>query len=188
VRAQVLATRTQRGHSGRVPSPAEPTDDRPDPLLQHLINLTREGTVVAAFQAAHDKFHRLHADCLRLAPTATTDDEALNELLQTLDVYTTLFNEHHHAEDHYFFPALRQAEPALNAVVEQLVAQHEQLAVRLTVVVEQARRRRSGEGSVDGPERLVEAVTDLQVAVDKHLLFEEAETVPALSTWTDWPI
>ena len=77
----------------RVPSPAEPTDDRPDPLLQHLVELTREGTVVAAFRAAHDKFHRLHGDCLRLAATATADDEALKELLQTLDAYTALFNE-----------------------------------------------------------------------------------------------
>ena len=98
-----------------------------------LINLTREGTVVAAFQGAHDKFHRLHVDCLRLAAMATTDDEALNELLQTLHAYTALFNEHHHAEDHYFFPALRQAEP-------------------------------------------------------EHLLFEDTETVPALSSWTDRPI
>ena len=171
-----------------MPIPAGPTDDRPDPLLQHLINLTREGTVVAAFQAAHDKFHRLHADCLRLAATATTDDEALNELLQTLDAYTALFNEHHHAEDYYFFPALRQAEPALNTVVDQLVVQHEQLAARLTVVVEHARRRRSGESTVDGLEHLVEVLTDLQVAVDEHLLFEETETVPALRGWTDWPI
>jgi len=171
-----------------VPSPAEPTDDRADPILRHLISLTREGTVAAAFQAAHEKFHRLHADCLRLAAATTNDDEALNELLQTLDAYTALFNEHHHAEDHYFFPTLRHAEPSLNTVVDQLVAQHEQLAARLTVVVEQARRCRSGEGSVDGLERLVEALTDLQVAVDEHLLFEETETVPVLSTWTDWPI
>jgi iron-sulfur cluster repair protein YtfE (RIC family) len=170
-----------------VPSPAQPSDDRADPILEHLIDLTREGTVVAAFQAAHDKFHRLHADCLRLA-AAATDDEALTELLRTLDSYTSLFNEHHHAEDHYFFPALRQAEPALNTVVDQLIAQHEQLVARLTVVGEQARRLRSGEGSVDGRERLVEALTDLQVAVDEHLLFEESETVPALNTWTDWPI
>ena len=38
-----------------------------------------------------------------------------------------LFDEHHHAEDHYFFAALRQAEPALNTVVDQLLAQHSEL-------------------------------------------------------------
>ena len=171
-----------------MPNPAKASDDRTDPTLQHLITLTREGTVVAAFQAAHDKFHRFHADCLRLAATATTDDEVLGELLQALDNYTALFNEHHHAEDHYFFPALRQAEPSLNTVIDQLVRQHEQLAARLRVVVEQAHRLRTGDTSVDGPERLVEALADLQVAVDEHLLFEETKTVPVLSTWTDWPI
>ena len=99
-----------------------------------------------------------------------------------------LFDEHHHAEDHYFFAALRQAEPALNTVVDQLLAQHEQLAARLKVVVEQAHDIRCGKTSVGGRERLVEALADLQVAVDKHLLFEESQTVPVLSTWADWPI
>jgi hemerythrin-like domain-containing protein len=99
-----------------------------------------------------------------------------------------LFNEHHHAEDHYFFPVLRQAERALNTVVDQLVGQHEQLAARLRVVAEQAHRLRSGETSIDGLERLVEDRADLQVAVDEHLLFEETKTVPVLSTWTDWPM
>jgi hemerythrin-like domain-containing protein len=171
-----------------VPTAAEPSGDRADPILQHLIKLTREGTVVAAAQAAHDKFHRFHTDCSRLAARATTDDEALDELLETLDAYTGLFNDHHHAEDHYFFPALRQAEPALNTVVDQLVGQHEQLAARLKVVVEQAHRLRSGETSIDGVERLVEVLADLQVAVDEHLLFEETKAVPVLSTWTDWPV
>jgi hemerythrin-like domain-containing protein len=166
----------------------KPNDDRPDPLLQHLIDLTREGTVVAAFQAAHEKFRHLRADALRLATTATTDDDrAVNELVRTLDDYTALFNEHHHAEDTYFFPALRQAEPALNGVVDQLLAQHEQLGAHLIVVVEQARLGRSGDGSINGRDDLVESLTELQVAVDEHLRFEETATIPALAAWTDWP-
>ena len=89
---------------------------------------------------------------------------------------------------YFFFAALRQAEPSLNTVVDQLVRQHEQLAARLRVVVEQAHRLRTGDTSVDGLERLVEALAVLQVAVDEHLLFEETKTVPVLSTWTDRPI
>ena len=49
-------------------------------------------------------------------------------MVHTLDDYTALFNEHHHAEDSYFLPALRQAEPALDGVVDRLVAEHGQLA------------------------------------------------------------
>ena len=175
------------GQSVRVQTPAAPSDDA-DPILRNLVTLTREGTVVAAFQAAHDKFHSFHADCLRLAVSAVSDDEALDELLHSLDAYAVLFNEHHHAEDHYFFPALRQARPLLNPVVDQLVGQHELLAARLNVVVEQAHDIRCGKASVGGRERLVEALADLQVAVDEHLLFEESQTVPVLSTWADWPI
>jgi hemerythrin-like domain-containing protein len=166
----------------------KPSDDRLDPLLQHLIALTREGTVVAAFEAAHEKFRRLHADALRLATTATAhDDRAVNELVRTLDDYAALFNEHHHAEDSYFFPALRQAEPALDGVVDQLAAQHEQLGAYLIVVVEQAHLGHSGGGSISGRDDLVESLTELQVAVEEHLRFEEIETIPALSAWTDWP-
>ena len=169
-------------------SRAEPTDDHSDPLLQHLITLTREGTVVASFEAAHAKFHRFHADFLRLAAASSSDHDARDELLHMLDAYTTLFNEHHHAEDQYFFPALRQAEPTLGTVVDQLVAQHAYLGVRLAALVEQARRGRSGESAADGLDHLVAALRDLQVAVDEHLTFEEIETIPVLSTWTDWPI
>jgi hypothetical protein len=57
-------------------------------------------------------------------------------LLRTLDEYAELFNEHHHAEDNYFFPALRVAEPGLGLIVDQLTEQHEQLAAQLAVVVE----------------------------------------------------
>jgi hemerythrin-like domain-containing protein len=164
----------------------EPSDQSADPLLQHLVELTREGTVIPAFQAAHDKFHRYHADCARLAASATSDDRALDELLRTLDAYTELFDEHHHAEDNYLFPALRRVEPGLDAAIEQLADQHVELAIQLAVVLEHAHRAQSGD-RLDAVARLTEDLRQLQVMVDEHLLFEETTTVPVVRAWTSWP-
>src|SRR5262245_14971024 len=163
------------------------SDEQADPTLQFLADLTREGTVVAAFQSVHDKFHRYHAELLRLAPSALFDDRAHEELLRLLEDYAELFHEHHRAEDNYFFPALREAEPALDAVVDQLVEQHEQLAVQLAVVLERVRVVESGAAGQDHSALLVEGVAELQRIVDEHLRFEETTTVPVLRTWNHWP-
>jgi hemerythrin-like domain-containing protein len=167
---------------------AETTDEHADPTLQLLVNLTREGAVLTAFQATHDKFRGYHADLLRLAGSASSDDQALDELLRTLDTYADLFHEHHSAEDHYFFPALRRAEPTLDPVVDQLVNQHIELAVQLATVVEQADLIRSGTDTEDGFARLVAELMDLQARVEEHLQFEETSTVPVLRTWRSWPL
>ena len=157
-------------------------------MLQLLITLTRDGVVIAAFQSTHDKFHRYHEDCLRLATSVVSDDEALDELLQTLDAYAALFNEHHQAEDDYLFPALRQAERALNSVVDELSHQHEQLAAQLVVVLEQAHRVQSGNVQRDDVRALIEELRMLQAAVEEHLRFEEATTVPVVGSWRSWPL
>jgi len=164
------------------------SDEQPDPVLQLLENLTREGTVIAAFQSTHEKFHRYHAELLRLVPPATFDERAHDELVRTLDEYAKLFDEHHHAEDSYFFPALRKAEPALIPIVGQLVEQHEQLAAQLAVVLELARGVQPGAAAQNHTVLLVEGLAELQRVVDEHLLFEEAATVPVLRTWKSWPV
>jgi hemerythrin-like domain-containing protein len=165
----------------------EPSDQSNDPLLQHLVELTREGTIIPAFQAAHDKFRRYQADCVRLAASATSDDRALDELRRTLDAYAELFNEHHYAEDNYLFPALRGTEPGLDMVVEQLAHQHVQLAVQLAVVLEHAKSVQCGE-RLDSMARLTENLRQFQIAVDEHLLLEETTTVPVVGAWTRWPV
>jgi iron-sulfur cluster repair protein YtfE (RIC family) len=164
-------------------------EERADPTLRLLASLTREGTVVSAFQATHDKFRRFHDDCLRLVARARSDEQALGELLSTLDAYAELFHEHHHAEDNYFFPALRRAEPELGPVVDQLGAQHRHLAAQLTEVMEQAQALRSS--ATDRLDRLASLDTQivtLRVSVDEHLVLEETATVPILRTWTHWPV
>jgi len=166
-----------------------PAGQEPDALLHHLRTLTQQGAVVAAFQAAHEKFRQFHEDLLRLAPAAAVHDgNAFDELSEALDAYTVLFDEHHYAEDQYFFPALLSVEPGLAAVVERLVTQHEAVASRLTAVREQMHRDRTPGDTSERPQRLIAALTDLRDVVDAHLALEEAETIPALRTWTRWPL
>jgi iron-sulfur cluster repair protein YtfE (RIC family) len=163
-------------------------EEHADPTLQLLANLTRDGTVLDAFQATHNKFRRYHVECLRLAASATSDDHALDQLLRTLDSYAKLFDEHHSAEDHYFFPALRRAEPALSPVVDQLYEQHIGLAAQLASVLAKAALIHSPRNVDDGIARLAAELTNLQAAVEEHLSFEEASTVPVVRTWRSWPV
>jgi iron-sulfur cluster repair protein YtfE (RIC family) len=119
---------------------------------------------------------------------AEHDGDAFDELSEALDAYTVLFDEHHHAEDLYFFPALLSVERGLAVVIERLVTQHEALASRLMAVREQMHRDRTPGDTSERPQRLIVTLTDLRDVVDAHLALEEAETVPALSTWTRWPL
>jgi hemerythrin-like domain-containing protein len=105
-----------------------------------------------------------------------------------LDTYAELFQDHHSAEDHYFFPALRRAEPRLGPVVDQLAKQHTELAAQLAMVLERAELSRSGTDTEDTNERLVAQLMDLQAKVEEHLQFEETSTVPVLRTWRSWPV
>ena len=184
----LVAGRAHRGQCVGVADGAERTEEHADPTLQLLVNLTREGGVLTAFQATHDKFRGYQANLLRLAASGSSNDQALDELLRTLDAYAELFHEHHSAEDNYFFPALRRAEPTMDSVVDELVNQHIELAAQLAMVVEQAELIRSGTNTEDGLARLVVRLMDLQAKVEDHLQFEETKTVPVLRTWRSWPL
>jgi branched-chain amino acid transport system ATP-binding protein len=163
-------------------------EEHTDPVLQLLVNLTREGTVIAAFQSTHEKFRRYHADLLRLAAVAASDERARNELLRTLDAYAELFHEHHHAEDNYLFPALRKAEPAMDTVVDRLADQHQQLGTRLGDLLSQARRIRAADARDDRVALLVDPLMELRANVEEHLQLEETATVPVVRAWSSWPI
>lgn len=163
-------------------------DEHADPTLQHLVELTREGRIVSAFQTTHDKFRRYHEECLRLVTSAASDEQARDELLATIDSYATLFREHHEAEDDYFFPALRRAEPALDATVDELADQHLRLAAQLAIVLDIAGHVSSGTDNEHHLRKLREALRQLQGNVEDHLSFEEDSTVSVLQAWTSWPV
>jgi len=172
----------------RVATSAGRPEEHIDPVLQLLVDLTREGAVIAAFQSTHEKFRRYHADLLRLAAVAASDERARDELLRTLDAYAELFHEHHHAEDNYLFPALHKAEPAMDTVVDRLADQHQQLGIRLGELLNQARSIRAAGARDDRVAPLVDALMALRAHVEEHLQLEETVTVPVVQAWNSWPI
>ena len=162
---------------------AEPTAD---PRVAMLASLTREGKIVAAFASAHASFHRHHEAALHVASSAISDPRALEQLREILDEYVKLFHEHHDAEEVYLFPALRRVDPMLDPAVDRLRDQHEGLTEQINSVARGIDQMNEANAE-SGMPALVRDLMSMHALVVEHLRFEEAITVPVISTWTAWP-
>ena len=92
-------------------------------------------------------------------------------------------HSHHSHESYLLFPALRQANPALNPVVDKLQADHDHVA-RLLEEVEAAVQELE-EGTAR--DRLVQALHTLSTDLLAHLAYEEEHIADTLRTFTRWP-
>ena len=95
-------------------------------------------------------------------------------------------HSHHTHESIALFPALRQANPALNPVVDKLEADHQHVSDLLDEVEEAAR----GLGEAAGDEarqRLAAALDTLSADLLAHLDYEEQHIADTLRSWTRWP-
>jgi hypothetical protein len=92
-------------------------------------------------------------------------------------------HSHHSHESYLLFPALRQANPALNPVVDKLQADHEHVSELLGQV------EAAAEELTDGTERdrLIEALGTLSTDLLAHLAYEEENIADTLRTFTRWP-
>ena len=104
---------------------------------------------------------------------------------------------HHSHESYLLFPALREANPALNPVVDKLEADHQRVARLLDDVAaaaqdldgpEQDGPEQDGPG-LDGParDRLAAALATLSTDLLAHLAYEEEQISGTLRTFTHWP-
>ncbi|TML07865.1 MAG: hypothetical protein E6G39_18890, partial [Actinobacteria bacterium] len=59
-----------------------------------LASLTREGTLIAAFESAHESFHRYHEATVRFAASAASDARALEQLREIFNAYLDQFHAH----------------------------------------------------------------------------------------------
>ena len=82
--------------------------------------------------------------------------------------------------------ALRQANPALNPVVDKLEADHAHVSDLLDEV-ETASQQLGQAGEPPARERLVTALRTLSDDLLAHLQFEEEQISGTLRTWTRWP-
>src|SRR5450755_2850884 len=100
--------------------------------------------------------------------------------------YCRFVHSHHHAESIMLFPALRQASPALNPVVDKLEADHLNVSRLLSEVEEAARAL----GEREDPalrEQLSSALQNLSTDLLAHLEYEEENISGTLRTWSHWP-
>jgi hypothetical protein len=98
-------------------------------------------------------------------------------------------HSHHSHESYLLFPALRQANPALNPVVDKLQADHEHIATLLGDVEAATEHLTTGELAEPGAarDRLIAALAALSTDLLAHLAYEEAEISGTLRTFTRWP-
>lgn len=90
---------------------------------------------------------------------------------------------HHSHESYLLFPALRQANPALNPVVDKLEADHQHVSTLLDDI-EVAAEDLSEGGARD---RLIAALGALSTDLLAHLAYEEEHIAGTLRTFTRWP-
>ncbi len=90
---------------------------------------------------------------------------------------------HHSHESYLLFPALRQANPALNPVVDKLEADHQHVSTLLDAI-EVAAEDLSEGGARD---RLIAALGALSTDLLAHLAYEEEHIASTLRTFTRWP-
>jgi Hemerythrin HHE cation binding domain len=103
-------------------------------------------------------------------------------------------HSHHSHESSLLFPALRQANPALNPVVDKLEADHQHVATLLDEVeaaTEHLATEHLTTGELAEPaaarDRLIGALGALSTDLLAHLAFEEEHIASTLRTFTRWP-
>jgi hypothetical protein len=103
--------------------------------------------------------------------------------------YCRFVHSHHHAESVMLFPALREANPALNPVVDKLEADHLNVSRLLDEVETAARALGEREDPADPAlrEQLRAALQALSTDLLAHLEYEEEHISGTLRTWSHWP-
>jgi hypothetical protein len=145
-----------------------------DMLRRDLIIVQQLSTAVAEGAASADVEPELHA---------LQTNGPLFQLRVNCLTYCQTLDRHHHGEDAFLFPAVRQAAPQLAATVDRLEADHLIVAALLEDIETLA------QDLTDTSTRsaLVTALEELSSTLLQHLDFEEATLQPVLETWPAWP-
>jgi hypothetical protein len=126
------------------------------------------------------------AGAIRGAIQSLASGSAVWQLKVSCLQHCRFVHSHHTHESMLLFPALRQASPALNAVVDKLEADHAHVS-DLLGAVEAASNQLGQAGELSARERLVTALRTLSDDLLAHLAYEEEHISGTLRTWTRWP-
>jgi len=167
-----------------------PTEGQPDP---------RGEAMVAELKWVHDMIRQDLAMIRQLAADTAAGEPAgsirrgIRALASASPVWQLkagclrhcrFVHSHHSHESYLLFPALRQANPALNPVVDKLQADHEHVATLLDEV-ETAIQDLAEPAA--GRDRLIAALAALSTDLLAHLAYEEEHIADTLRTFTRWP-
>ncbi|WP_059012486.1 hemerythrin domain-containing protein [Streptomyces specialis] len=128
----------------------------------------------------------LTADAVTAALRALQVNGPLWQLKVNCLQYCGVVHGHHRIESAAIFPALRRTNPALDAVVDRLEADHVRVT-RLLEDTEAAARGLGGSEDAASRERLVAALKALAADLLPHLDYEEEHILDTIRTWTGLP-
>jgi len=147
-------------------------------MIRHDLGLIR--------QMAGDAEQGRPASAIRGAIRSLASGSAVWQLKVSCLQHCRLVHSHHTHESMMLFPALRQANPALNPVVDKLEADHARVSDLLDEV-EAASRQLGERDETAAREHLVTALRTLSDDLLDHLQYEEEQISGTLRTWTSWP-
>ena len=165
---------------------------RPDPRgeamaaeLKWVHDMIRHDLGVIRQMAADSEAGR-PAGAIRGAIQSLASGSAVWQLKISCLQHCRFVHSHHTHESMLLFPALRQSNPALNAVVDKLEADHAHISDLLDEV-EAASDQLGQAGEPAIRERLATALRTLSDDLLAHLQYEEENISGTLRTWTRWP-
>jgi Hemerythrin HHE cation binding domain len=170
------------------PDPRDPPDPRGEAMVAELRwvhDMIRRDLETVRRMAADVAAGR-SAEQIRAGLASLAAGGPLWQLRINCLQYCRFVHSHHHAESVMLFPALRQANPALNPVVDKLEADHLNVS-RLLSEVEAAARALGEREDPALRERLAAALLDLSTDLLAHLEYEEEHICDTLRTWSRWP-
>ena len=167
-----------------------PTEGQPDPRGEALVaelkwvhDMIRQDLAMIR-QLAADTAAGEPAGSIRRGIRALASASPVWQLKAGCLRHCRFVHSHHSHESYLLFPALRQANPALNPVVDKLQADHEHVATLLDEV-ETAIQYLAEPAA--GRDRLIAALAALSTDLLAHLAYEEEHIADTLRTFTRWP-
>jgi hypothetical protein len=146
-----------------------------------LLNEDGSASMATAFLMSHHAFRRdIGCFARALAKLGPQDSAKVEALRQEWKWFRGALHGHHEMEDTRVFPHLRGARPELAEVIDRLSSEHHLIDPLLV------RGDRAFTDDLD----LAEArrvISELQVLLDRHLAFEEAQVVPHLRAAKEFP-
>ncbi len=142
----------------------------------NLLNDDGTASMATMIMTSHHAFRR---DLARFA--AALGSVPASALRDAWKKFAEHLHGHHEAEDAGLFPAAREQHPGLRAAIDELAAQHEQIAPLL----ERTAAAFQGLPGTLGEARA--AVADATRLLDVHLDLEEATVIPTLRSAREFP-